>query len=210
MPNDSGSLDHLVLRLHDGDKSALAELFSHYRERLKRMVNFRLDRRLQGRVDASDILQEAYLDAAQRLHHYADKPEMSFFVWLRQITTQRLIDIHRRHLEAQKRDAKQEISIQRGDLSMTTSASMAIQLIGHFSSPSQLVLRAELLNQVEGALESMDAVDREVLALRHFEELTNNEVAEVLGLTKAAASNRYVRALSRLKLVLAKLPGFFD
>lgn len=210
MPSDPGLVDGLVARLRDGDERALAELFSRYRERLKRMVEFRLDRRLRGRVDGSDVLQEAYLDAALRLRHYVQKPEMSFFVWLRQITFQRLIDVHRQHLAAQMRDAKQEVSLNHRGPNAATSASMAVQLIGQFATPSQVVARAELLDQIEHALEEMDAIDREVLALRHFEELTNNEVAEVLGITKAAASNRYVRALSRLKEVLAKLPGFFD
>lgn len=210
MFGDGGIPDELVARLQDGDEQALAELFSMHRERLRRMVDFRMDRRLQGRVDASDIVQEAYIDAAQRVHHYTKKPEMSFFVWLRQITTQRLIDVHRRHLDAQMRDARQEVSIHRGELAATTSASIAAELMGQFVSPSQLAMRAELLDQLEDALESMDPIDREVLALRHFEELTNNEVAQVLDITKSAASNRYVRALGRLKSVLEEIPGFFD
>jgi RNA polymerase sigma-70 factor (ECF subfamily) len=202
--------DEFAARLRDGDEQALAELFSLHRERLRRMVEFRLDRRLQGRVDASDILQEAYIDALQRVHHYTEKLEMPPFVWLRQITTQRLIDVHRRHLDAQKRDARQEVSIHFGDLSAATSASFAAELVGHLASPSQLAIRAELLDQLEGALERMDPIDREVLAMRHFEELTNNEVAQVLGITKSAASNRYVRALGRLKAVLEGVRGFFD
>ena len=210
MPDDSGLNEPLVARLKGGDEEALAELFSLYRERLKRMVEFRMDRRLRGRLDASDVLQDAYIDALQRVRHYVDKPEMSFFVWLRQVTMQRLIDVYRFHLEAKTRDAKQEAVIRHGDLSAVTSASMAAQLVGSLTSPSQRVMRAELIGQVEEALDGMDAIDREVLALRHFEELTNNEIAEVLGITKAGASNRYVRALSRLRNVLLKVPGFFD
>lgn len=210
MFGDGGIPDELVARVQDGDEQALAELFSMHRERLRRMVEFRMDRRLQGRVDASDIVQEAYIDAAQRVHHYTKKPEMSFFVWLRQITTQRLIDVHRRHLDAKMRDARQEVSIHRGDLAATTSASIAAELMGQLVSPSQLAMRAELLDQLEDALDTMDPIDREVLALRHFEELTNNEVAQVLDITKSAASNRYVRALGRLKSVLEEIPGFFD
>jgi RNA polymerase sigma-70 factor (ECF subfamily) len=210
MPDDSRLNEQLVARLKGGDDEALGELFSLYRERLRRMVEFRMDRRLRGRADASDVLQEAYIDALQRVRHYVDKPEMSFFVWLRQVTMQRLIDVHRCHLDAKMRNAKQEVWIRRGDPSAVTSASMAAQLVGSLTSPSQRAMRAELVGQVEKALDCMDAIDREVLALRHFEELTNNEIAEVLGLTKAAASNRYVRALSRLRGVLAKVPGFFD
>ena len=210
MLDDAENVDQLASRLRDGDEGALAELFTMHRERLKRLVEFRMDRRLQGRVDASDIVQEAYIDASQRVRHYAQKPEMSSFVWLRQITKQRLIDVHRRHLDAQMRDARQEVSIHRGDLATATSASIVAELMGQFVSPSQLAMRAELLDQLEDALEGMDPIDREVLALRHFEELTNNEVAQVLDITKSAASNRYVRALGRLKSVLEEIPGFFD
>ena len=209
MADSDSALHTLLQRLENGDETALGELFAVHRDRLWRMIHFRLDRRLCGRVDADDVLQEAYLDAAKRVQHFIRNPNMSFFVWLRQVAIQRMIDVHRRHLDAQMRDAKQEVPIHRGHPANATSASMASQLIGHLTSPSQRVLRAELLDQVEIALERMDAIDREVLALRHFEQLTNNEIAEVLGVTKAAASNRYVRALSRLRDVLAKVPGFF-
>lgn len=210
MSGDIGVREQLVERLRGGDPQALGELFSLYRERLRRMIEFRMDRRIQGRADPSDVLQEAYIDACQRVRHYLEKPQMSIFVWLRQVTVQRLIDLHRRHLDARMRDAKREVLIGRGDLSAVTSASMAAQLVGHLTSPSEKAARAELLDQVENALERMDPIDREVLALRHFEELTNNEIAEVLGITKAGASNRYVRALKRLRGALAIVPGFFD
>lgn len=210
MSSDSAKTAKLMIRLEQGDDNALAELFAMHRERLRQMVRFRLDRRLRGRVDASDVLQEAYLDAAKRLPHFFDKPQMSFFVWLRQVTTQRLVDIHRRHLGAQRRDARQEVPIHRSDYSAATSASMAARLVGHLTSPSQIVMRLEMLEHLEQALGGMDPIDREVLALRHFEDLTNNEVAEVLQISKAAASNRYVRALSRLHAIMQNVPGFFD
>jgi RNA polymerase sigma-70 factor (ECF subfamily) len=137
-----------------------------------------------------------------------DDPSMPVFVWLRMITNQRLIDVHRRHLGAKMRDAGQEVSLHRHDVSGGTSMSMAVHLVGHLTSPSQAAIRAELETRLETALNEMDPIDREVLALRHFEELTNNEVAEVLGIQKAAASNRYVRALKRLREILAATPGF--
>lgn len=210
MADDSNALAELEARLRGGDEQALAVLFSRYRERLKQLVEFRLDQRMRGRVDASDVLQEAFLDANQRLRHFTAKQEMSVFVWLRQVTLQRLIDVHRRHVNAQARNVKQEVAIRHGDPSAPTSALMAAQLVGHFTSPSQQAMRAEMLEQVQQALDCIDETDREVLALRHFEELTNNEVAEVLGITKAGASNRYVRALARLKAALEKIPGFFE
>jgi RNA polymerase sigma-70 factor, ECF subfamily len=207
--SDSALIDVLLARIQEGDDEAFVELFARYRGRLKRLLEFRMDHRLRGREDASDVLQEVYIDAHQRLHHYLKKPELSFYVWLRQLTTQRLIDIHRRHLKAERRDIKQEISIDRLR-SAATSASMASLLVAQLVSPSQLVIRAEMISQVELALDGMDPIDREVLALRHFEELRNGEVAEVLGLKEAAASNRYVRALTRLRDALEQVPGFFD
>lgn len=197
-------------RLQSGDEQALAELFSLHRERLWRMVNFRLDRKLQGRVDPDDVLQEAYLAAAQRIGHYDGDSPASPFVWLRMIVQQTLIDVHRRHLGAQMRDAARETSIHGHDYSQTTFASLAAQLVGHLTSPSQAAQRAEMLSQLEEALAGMDPIDQEVLALRHFEELTNNEVAEVLGIQQKASSIRYIRALRRLRAILSQTPGFLD
>ncbi|MDV6028964.1 MAG: sigma-70 family RNA polymerase sigma factor [Phycisphaera sp. RhM] len=205
----SGFNEELVERLRSGEEHAFVELFSIHRERLKRMLEFRMDRRLRGREDASDILQEVYIDAHQRMRHYLQRPQLSFYVWLRQLTTQRLIDVHRRHLKAEMRDIKQEVGINR-QLLAATSASMALQLASALASPSQLAMHAELVLQIEMALDGMDEIDREVIALRHFEELRNSEVAEVLGLKDAAASNRYMRALSRLREVLQEIPGFLD
>ncbi|NQT16717.1 MAG: sigma-70 family RNA polymerase sigma factor [Planctomycetes bacterium] len=210
MSGNSGSTSALMDRLKRGDEAALAELFSAHRDRLRQIVLIRMDRRLRGRTDASDVLQEAYIDARQRLRHYVEKPEMPFFVWLRQVTMQRLIDTHRHHLGAQMRDAGREISIHGGAPDVMSSTALAVQLVGHLTSPSQTVLRAELIDRVEIGLQHMEPIDREVLVLRHFEELTNNEIAEILGITKAAASNRYVRALSRLRSVLTQVPGLLD
>ena len=204
------SSDELLDRLREGDETALADLFSQHRERLWRMVNFRLDRRLYGRVDADDVLQEAYLNAAQRISHYLNNTSMSFFVWLRQIVLQTMIDLHRQHLGAQMRDAAREVSLHRGGYPQATSVSLAAHLLGSLTSPSQAAMREEVSQQLENALESMSTIDREVLALRHFEQLTNGEVAEVLDIQQKAASIRYVRAIARLKDILVQIPGFFD
>lgn len=197
----------LLRRVREGDQQALAELFSLHQQRLWQIVNFRLDARLRGRVDADDIVQEAYLAAAQRIEHYLDNSTHTFFIWLRLITTQTMIDIHRRHLGAQMRDASRDMSIH-AHYAQATSMSIASQLLGNFTSPSQIAMRGEVSIQVDEAIESMEPIDREVLALRHFEELTNSEVAEVLGIQQKAASIRYRRALKRLKEVLGKLPQF--
>jgi RNA polymerase sigma-70 factor (ECF subfamily) len=200
----------LVDRLIRGDREALAKLFDHHRERLWRIINFRIDQRLQGRVDPDDVLQEAYLAAEQRLEHFLHDSPQGFFIWLRLITNQTLIDVHRRHLGTLARDADRDRSLSSGWTSMSTSFSLSHRLLGHLTSPSQAALRAELSEQLNLALASMGDLDREVLALRHFEELTNSETARVLGLTEQAASARYVRALSRLRKVLEAIPGFME
>lgn len=208
-PSESSPGDSAAVRMLTGDERALAEFFAEHRPRLNRMVQFRLDPRLRGRIDADDVLQEAYVDAARRLDAFRAAQPMSGFVWLRLIVGQTLIDFHRRHVGAQMRDAGREQSIQQR-LADGTSPSMSFQLMGRMSSPSQAVQRAELTSLVTTALDDMNETDREVLALRHFEELTNKETAEVLGIEPKAASIRYVRALEKLKQILKQVPGFFD
>lgn len=210
MTDDPPNTNELLDRARSGDQEAFAELFDQYRERLGRMVRLRLDRRLLRRVDPSDVLQEAFLDVSRRADQYFDDPQIPFFLWLRLITGQRLMAMHRQHLGAKMRDAGREVSLYRGALPQATSSCLAAQLLGRFTSPSQAAMRVEMQVRLQEALDSMDAMDREVLALRHFEELSNNETAEVLGIKKAAASNRYVRALRRLKEILVSMPGFLD
>ena len=192
------------------DAESLTALFLRHRDRLRQMVRLRLDRRLLGRVDPSDVLQEAYLDIARRAEEYLANPTMSPFLWLRFLTAQRLTALHRQHLGAQGRDAGREISLHRGAIPQATSVSLAHQLLGRLTSASQAAIRAELQTRLQVVLNGMDPIDREVLALRHFEELSNAETAAVLGLQKAAASNRYIRALKRLKEILDALPDGFE
>jgi RNA polymerase sigma-70 factor (ECF subfamily) len=210
MSDESNNPQDLLRRAGGGDQAALAELFAHYREQLRRMVRLRLDRRLSGRIDPSDVLQEAYLDVAKRAPEYAANPTMPLYLWLRFLTGQRLLAMHRQHLGTQMRDAGQEVSLYRGALPEATSASLAAHLLGRLTSPTQAAMRAEMQIRLQEALNSMDSIDREILTLRHFEELNNSDVADVLGLQKAAASNRYIRALKRLKDVVSSMPGFLD
>lgn len=200
------------LRLHqrlvDGDDSVLGELFDIHRERLWRMVQFRMDRRLSARVDADDILQEAFVNAASRVHHYLEDSTRSLFIWFRLIVGQTLVDVYRRHIGAEMRDAGREVSLQGMRYPQATSISLAAELLGSVTSPSQAAHRAEVSAQLERALKEMSELDQEVIALRHFEDLTNGEVAEALGIQPTAASNRYVRALTRLKDVLSQFPEF--
>jgi RNA polymerase sigma-70 factor (ECF subfamily) len=193
-----------------GDERALRDLFTRHRDRLRRMVKLRLDRRLQGRIDPSDVLQEAYIDVNQRATDYLADPSMPAFLWLRLITGQRLMALHRKHLGAQMRNAGQEVSLHGGALPPASSISIAAMLLGRMTSPTRAARRAEMQVRLQDILNSMDPIDREVLTLRHFEELRNSETAQVLGISKSAASSRYVRALMRLKKELASVPGFFD
>jgi RNA polymerase sigma-70 factor (ECF subfamily) len=205
---DSASdLDALTHRLRAGDLGAAEELFIACRDRLKRMVRLRLDRRLQGRLDASDVLQEAFLDVRKKAPDFAAKADLSAYLWLRLVTSERLLILHRHHLGAQMRDAAQEVSLAHGGPPAASTHSLANLLLGRLTSPTQAAIRSERQLRLQEALNSMDAVDREVLALRHFEELGNSEVAAILGLSKTAASNRYVRALKRLKEILSALPA---
>lgn len=193
--------------LRRGDPRALATAFAQHRDRLRRMVDFRLDARLRGRVSTSDVLQEAYIDALKRLPHYRDAPDVPFFIWLRSVTVQRLIDVHRQHLGAKARDAAREVPLGRGGGIEASTEKMA-ELMGDLTSPSRAAHRNEAIARVRGALDRLEPSDREVLALRHFEELSNREVAALLGIQAAAASKRYVRAIERLKEILEQPPGF--
>jgi RNA polymerase sigma-70 factor, ECF subfamily len=207
MALDTPSESELLPQAAAGDQAALSELFSRYRERLKRMIHLRLSRRLQGRVDDSDVLQEALIDVARRLPEYVHDPKLPFFLWLRHMAGLKLVEVHRRHLGTQARDADREISLHRGGLPEADSISLAAQLLGQLSTPSQAAIKAEQRIMVQEALTAMDPTDREVLALKHFEQLSTSEIAEVLGMSKAGAGSRYLRAIKRLREVLSQL-GF--
>lgn len=191
------------------NSQSVGELFDEHRDRLRIMVRLRMDQRLKGRVDASDVLQEAYVEALQRFPDFLQDRPMPLFLWLRFITVQKLHLFHRRHLGTKARDAGREISINQS-LPQVSSEILAAQLVGTHSTPSQAAMRAETQARLQEALESMNPIDREILALRHFEQLTNLETAQVLGLKEATASQRYGRALLRLKDLLLSLPGFAD
>jgi RNA polymerase sigma-70 factor (ECF subfamily) len=199
--------DALLRQALAGDAAALAGLFDRHRERLKRMVKLRMDRRLQGRVDASDVLQEAYIDLAQRLPEYAKEQRFPLFLWMRLVTGQRLAQVHRKHLGAAMRSAELEVSLYQKALPQASTEFLASRLLGHFTSVSQQVIRAEQQIKLQELLNSLDPIDREILALRHFEELSNDEAAQVLEIQPGAASKRYIRALRRLKEALAAIPG---
>jgi RNA polymerase sigma-70 factor (ECF subfamily) len=209
-PKSSSEILRLLHCAAGGDQEAWGELFMQHRQRLLCMVALRMDRRLQGRVDASDVLQEAYLQAFLNVSNYLKSPDIPFFLWLRLITGQRLLALQRHHLGVHARDAGREVALYRGSLPEASSAALAEHLLGRGTSPSQAALRAERAIHLQDALNSLEPLDREILVLRHFEQLTNAEAAQVLEIRESAASKRYTRALMRLKYILSNLPGGFQ
>jgi RNA polymerase sigma-70 factor (ECF subfamily) len=171
------------------------------------MVSLRLDPRVHGRVDPSDVIQDAYVEACQRIDEFRRQGDVPFFVWLRFLTVQKLGQIHRRELGTQARDASRDVSVERGAAPEASSAVLAAQLAGELTGPSEAALRTERHLRMHEALDRIRGDDREVLALRHFEQLSNSEIAHVLGVSESAACRRYVRALARLKTELAASPG---
>lgn len=193
-----------------GDEGALAEVFEAYRGRLNRMIVLRMDPRIKGRLDASDVLQEAFIDAARGLSSYAAEPKIPFYLWLRLLAGQRLAKAHRTHLGTAMRQAQREVSIASPPIPDLSTFNLASQLMETITSASGRVMREELQAKVQAVLNQMEPHDREVLALRHFEEMTSREVATVLGITEAAAKSRYRRALLRITEAFEQFPELLD
>jgi RNA polymerase sigma-70 factor (ECF subfamily) len=207
MSENSSETNRLLQSVADGDQESWGTLLIRHEERLRRMVAYRMDPRLQGRIDPLDVIQDAYLEATEHRAEYVRQPEKPFFLWLRGIVGNKLLELHRHHLGTQMRDACREVSLYRGNMPEASSAALAAQLLGHATRPSEAAIRAEVKIQLQEALNSMDPLDREVLILRHFEQLSPAEAAQALGIKEKAAGMRYLRALKRLKDILTCLPG---
>jgi RNA polymerase sigma-70 factor (ECF subfamily) len=185
----------------------LGRLFDAQRARLRRMIDVRLDPRLRARVDPSDVLQEAWLEVSARLEDYLRRPQMPFTLWVRFIAGQKILALRRHHVGAQKRDSRRETRAVRGAGPEASTAAMVDQLVASGTTPSDAAVREELRTELAETLDRLPALDREVLVLRHFEQLGNTEVAALLGLSESAASNRYVRALDRLRSAIEGAGG---
>ena len=194
--------DEMLSQAVGGEAAALGKLFCLYEPTLRKMVLLRMDHRLQGRLDVDDVLQEVYVEYARSIGQYPAYQGMPFRLWLRMIAGRKLQALHRHHLGVAARDADREVSLFRGPLPSVSSGCLAIQLLGRHTSPTQAAQRVELQLQIQAALNEMEPIDREIIALRHFEEMSNSDVAHILGISQAAASNRYVRALRRIKNLL--------
>ena len=193
--------DELLRRVEQGDSQARQSVLIRHRERLKQMVAVHLDRRLAARIDPSDVVQEALLHAAQELDTYLRERPVPFYPWLRHLAWERLIDLHRRHLHAQRRSVKREEALPL-HLSDESAQQLAERVLARQSSPSDRAIRSELRSRIRAALDRLGERDREVLILRHLEHLSTSETAAVLGIREGAVKTRHLRALERLRELL--------
>jgi len=197
MAMDESAPTTLLCRLRSGDRDALAALFDYYRPRLRQMVRLRMDARVAARFDASDVLQEAYLDAARQVQGYLQQSNVALYVWLRGLAWERLLNLQRQHLGAQCRTVQRAVPLPAESSALLTKA-----LLAQGPSPSQALLQQELRARLQHALDRLDPADREVILMRHYEDMSNGEVAQALGLSPSGATMRYGRALFRLKETL--------
>lgn len=193
--------DVLIERARRGDEQAAAELLAGHRQKLRQMVAVRLDRRLAARVDPSDVVQEALAEAAHKLPDYLRELPVPFYPWLRQLAWERLAKLYQQHITAQRRSVTREAPMPLPDQS---ALELVRRLVAPGPSPSAFVIRREMEDRARAALEALSERDREVLVLRYLEQLSVSEVAAVLGITTGAVKVRHLRALERLRGLLAE------
>ncbi len=192
----------LLERAQNGDNAAFEELFQRHRAKLRRTIALRMDRRVSARVDASDVLQETYLEAFKRLPRYLQQQGMPFYLWLCWIAREKVLALHRRHLGADKRAVTHEAPVLPADSSATF---VSVVIAGHETSPSQALAKAELGERLRLALGQLDDDERDLILWRHFEQLSARDMAQLLQISEAAASKRYIRAVERLRSILLEL-----
>jgi len=192
----------LLDRVRRGDVDAVNGLLARHRDAIRKMIDRRMDRGVQRRVDASDIVQDVLLEANRRLGDYLANPTMPFQLWLRHMARDRLIDAHRRHRVAATRSVDREVPLVVPDAGDRSQADLAPQIADRELTPAAAATWSELERRFAAAVEQLDETDREIVLLRHFEHLSTAEAADVLGLTKPAAGMRYLRAMRRLRVLL--------
>jgi RNA polymerase sigma-70 factor (ECF subfamily) len=193
----------LLMQAQKGDGQAVEALLERHRPAVRRMIDLRLDPAIVQRLDASDVVQEVMLEASRRLHDYLHKPAMPFHLWLRHIAKDHLIDAHRKHHQAKKRGVDREQPLARPAWAERSSLELAGQLVDRELTPASAAIQQELERRLHEALAQLEDDDRDIILMRHFEQLTNQEAAQGLGLTEAAASMRYLRAIRRLRDLMA-------
>jgi RNA polymerase sigma-70 factor (ECF subfamily) len=199
---DQPQTQELLSRARQGEAEAVERLLATHREPLRRMIGMRMDPALAARIDASDVVQDVLLEAHRRLGEYLRNPVMPFHLWLRHIAKDHVIDAHRRHRQAQRRSLDREQPLVPAGLADHSSFELAGQILDQELTPASAAIRHELQRRLDAAIADLDVDDREVILLRHGEQLSNQEVAAALGLTEAAASMRYLRAVRRLRTAL--------
>ncbi|MBZ5500106.1 MAG: sigma-70 family RNA polymerase sigma factor [Acidobacteriia bacterium] len=199
--SDPNETQGLLERARGGDQAAFEELFQRHRARLRRAIAMRMDRRVAARVDASDILQDTYLEAIRRLPKYIRQEGMPFYLWLHWIAREKVLALHRRHLGAEKRRVTHEVA----RLPVDSSAEFVSGIADRSPSPSQELARVELAERLRVALGQLDDEERDLILWRHFEQLSARDMAQLLQITEAAASKRYLRAVERLRNILIDL-----
>ena len=197
-PDTSNTLE-LLAEAKKGDAVAVDQLLAKHREAIRRMIDLRLDPAIVQRLDASDVVQDVLIEANRRLKDYLKAPVMPFHLWLRHIAKDHIIDAHRRHHQAQKRGVNREQQIHRPAWSERSSLDLAGQLLDQDLTPASAAIQEEMQQRLREAITQLDDDDREVILMRHYEMLANQDVAEALGLTEAAASMRYLRAVRKLR-----------
>jgi RNA polymerase sigma-70 factor (ECF subfamily) len=196
---DSSQTQELLERAKAGDAPAVNALLDRHREALRRMIDLRMDRAIQQRVDASDIVQDVLVEANRRLDEYLKDPSMPFHLWMRHIARDRLIDAYRRHRQAARRSMDREQPLVAARYLDQSTLDLAAQLADREMTPAAAATWHELQRRFQAALDTLDEQDQEVVLMRHFEHLGNSEVAQALGLSEAAAGMRYLRAMRRLR-----------
>jgi RNA polymerase sigma-70 factor (ECF subfamily) len=195
-------IDELLRQARCGDERAAEELLNRHRARLRGMVALRLDARLLARVDPSDVVQDTLVIACQRLPDYLRASPMPFYPWLRSLAWQRLVDLHRQHVRAQRRTVSREEPLGIGDES---AGRLADHLAASGAGGLRILISAEVVDRVRSALGRLSAADRQMLLLRHLEQLRLVDCAAVMAISETAAKKRYLRALERLGRHLAGL-----
>ncbi|HEX4142281.1 MAG TPA: sigma-70 family RNA polymerase sigma factor [Pirellulales bacterium] len=201
---DSEPTVELLARVRSGEQAAFEGLFARHRPWLRQLIEWRLDDRLNARIDPSDVVQETQLEAYRRLDDYLEREPMPFRLWLRKTLDERLTMLERRHLGASRRAVDREAANREGWPADGKSAWLVDQLTGGDPSPSQVFVRDELARRVREAIAALPDLDREILLLRTFEALSYGEAAYLLAIDEATARKRHGRALLRLHQLLAK------
>ncbi len=199
---DGDKTQELLTRAHGGSVDAVEALWDRHRESLRRMIQMRLDQRVMRRVDVSDVIQDVLVEANRRLKEYLRDPKMAFHLWIRQIAKDRIIDAHRRHRVSKKRSIDREQPLVVATENEQSTIELAGQLCDPALTPAAAATQREIALQIEAAVHELGEQDREIILMRHYEQLSNQEIAAVLGLTEPAASMRYLRAVKRLRLIL--------